>query len=151
MPSIAARPTPPVAHWITRSATRRAHLPSKRGGRFSRKDLHALAEVARAEQRQQLQEHVVDVLVEGLGEAHAHHALGGLHGERRVARDLSGERARFLQEQRVGHDARDEAELETLLGVERAAGEDQLRRLRPADQPRQEPGAAALGQHAAAA
>src|SRR5690349_7145248 len=48
----------------------------------------AFLHVFRLHQRQELQEDVMDMLVERLVPRHAHHALGGLHGERRVGRDL---------------------------------------------------------------
>ena len=56
----------------------------------------ALAEVVGAQQRQQLQEHVVHVLLERLGLGRAHHPLDRPHRERGVGGDLAGELARVL-------------------------------------------------------
>src|SRR5581483_1923670 len=53
--------------------------------------LHALAEVLRAEERQELEVDVVHVRLERFLEAEAHHALRRLHRERRVLRDLRRE------------------------------------------------------------
>ena len=44
------------------------------------------------EQRQELQEHVVHVIVEGLVHAHPHHPFGALHGEWRIGGDFAAER-----------------------------------------------------------
>ena len=124
-----------------------AQRPLKFGGRFSRK-ADALLEVVGAEQRQQLQEHVVDVLLERLGLGHAHHALDGPHRERRVGGDLDGQLSGGVGQLGVGHDPVHETELERLLGQQRAAREGDLGRLGVADEPGQQPRAAALGQDA---
>lgn len=50
---------------------------------------HSLLEVLGPEQREQLQEHVVDVLLEGLRLCRPHHALDRSHGQRGVSCDLS--------------------------------------------------------------
>ena len=99
-------------------------------------------------QRQQLQEDVLHVVVEFLGKARAHHSLARLDGERSVASDFIRERQGFLQQQLVGNDAIEQAQFQALRGFECATGEDDLGCLRPADETGQEPGAAALGQHA---
>src|SRR3954462_10665696 len=45
---------------------------------------HTFLEVLTAEQRQQLQEDVVHVLLERLGLGHAHHSFRGAHRQRRI-------------------------------------------------------------------
>ena len=124
--------------------------PSNFGSRRSTKALHAFLEVLAAEERQELQEDVVHVRLEGLVEGHAHHALRRLHGERRVRRDLLGQRAHLLLEElvRARRGSRGRARG---TPPRRACGPVKAisRRLRPADEARQQPGAAALGQHAA--
>src|SRR2546425_3565389 len=52
--------------------------------------LNAFAEVLRAEEGEELEEDVVDVRLERLLQAEAHHALGGLNGERGVGGDFGG-------------------------------------------------------------
>ena len=89
------------------------------------------------------------VLLERLGLGGAHHPLDRAHGERRVGGDLAGQLARRVRELGVGHDVVDETELERLLGEQRATGEGDLGGLRVADDPRQQPRAAALGEDAA--
>src|SRR5262249_53915114 len=54
------------------------------GGTLLEERGHAFLEVLAAEERQQLQEDVVHVLLERLGLGHPHHALRRAHRERRV-------------------------------------------------------------------
>ena len=75
----------------------------------------ALAEVVGAQQRQQLEEHVVHVLVERLGLGGAHHPLDRPHGERRVGGDLAGQLAHGLLE---------------VLGLDHVVHQAELERLR---------------------
>ena len=56
---------------------------------FSMKLAAAFLHVVRPEQRQKLQIDVMHVVAERFVQAHAHHALGGLHGKRRIAGDLA--------------------------------------------------------------
>ena len=100
-------------------------------------------------QRQQLQEHVVHVLLERLGLGGAHHPLDRPHGQRRVGGDLGGQLARPIGELGVGHHVVHQTQLERLGGTQRAPGEGDLGGLGVADHARQQPGAAALGQDAA--
>src|SRR5580698_8607323 len=65
-----------------------ASSPCEFGVALFEEGLDALLHVLGLHQRQQLQEDVMDVLVERLVPAHAHHALGSLDGERCVGGDL---------------------------------------------------------------
>src|SRR5215470_8341281 len=55
---------------------------------FFEEGAHAFGGVLRFEERQELKEDVMHMIVEGLAQAHAHHALRRLNRERRVRRDL---------------------------------------------------------------
>src|SRR6266851_3071922 len=97
---ISRRPTPTArpeaAHhgWATTAAWLNGkRLPALEVGRaLLQERRHALLEVAAAEERQQLEEHVVDVVGERLVEPGAHHPLARPDGKRRVGRDLSRQR-----------------------------------------------------------
>src|SRR6185436_8912667 len=95
MPWIAARPTPPVAHWMTRYfilfslESRRPLLPA--GG-------ESFDEVVRDEPDGRVHGLEAQGVVETVVGEHVDGALGGLHGERRIRRDLPGELVRFRKE-----------------------------------------------------
>src|SRR5262245_20342769 len=98
MPWIAARPTPPVAHWITRycillSLESRRSLLTAGGESFDEIVRHEPDRRVHGLEAQGVVETAVGEEIDG--------ALGGLHGERRVRRDLRGELLR-LRKQRVG-------------------------------------------------
>ena len=105
-------------------------------------------EVIGAQQRQQLQEHMVHVLLERLGFGSSHHALDRPHGERCVGRDLLRHGGGALDEFVCVDDMVHQTEIERLGGREGASGERDLGSLGVADHPRQQPGATALGQDA---
>ena len=65
--------------------------------------------------RQQLEEHVVDVLLERLGLGGAHHPLDRPHGQRRIGGDLAGQLAHGLVELLGGDHLVDQAQLERLV------------------------------------
>ncbi len=73
------------------------------------KAVNPFGEVVGTQQRKQLQEHMVDVLLERLGLGGAHHPLDRTHGERGVRSDLAGERRRALGELIGAHDVVDQA------------------------------------------
>ena len=63
----------------------------------------------------------MDVLLERLGLGGPHHPLDRPHGQRRVGGDLAGQLGRArLRQLVVGHDVVDQAELERLVGRQRA-------------------------------
>src|SRR5262245_24579158 len=98
MPWIAARPTPPVAHWITRYLillaleSRRALLAA--GG-------ESFDQIFRDEPHGRVHGLEAQGVVEAAIGKQVDGALGGLHGERRVRRNLRGELVR-LRKQKVG-------------------------------------------------
>ena len=87
--------------------------------------------------------------VEGGGEIRRRravdHVLGHLQHGRRAGRDLFGEGARRRHQLRRGHDAVHEPDARRLGGVDDVRGEDQLLGARQADDARQQPRAAAVG------
>ena len=73
-----------------------------------------------------------------LGEPHPHHPLGRLHRQRGVGSDLQRQPTGCGAHLGVGHDLRGQAQLKAVGGAQRAAGEDDLGGLRPAQQSRQD-------------
>src|SRR5262245_42232129 len=98
MPWIAARPTPPVAHWITRyfilfALESRRPLLAASGESFD--------EIFRDEPDGRVHGLEAQGVVEAAIGEEIDGALGGLNGERRIRRDLRGELVR-LRKQDVG-------------------------------------------------
>ena len=87
--------------------------------------------------------------LEALFHPQAHHALGRLHAQGRVVRDLTGDLHGLLHQVVVGYDAVHEAEFERLLGIEHIAEERDFRGLGPAEQAGEIPAAAGFREHAA--
>ena len=88
---------------------------------------------------------MVHMVIEIFAGRHAHHPFGRLHCQRRIGRDLGGQRLSGRHALVGRHHMRNQSELEALRGTEGAAGKDQLGGFRPADQTRQDPGAARFG------
>ena len=91
----------------------------------------------------------MDVLLERLALAHAHHALCGPHCERRISGDLAGHVHRHLHQLVAADHMVDEPEFEAFVGVQGAPGEGQFGRFCVADDAGEQPRAAALGDDAA--
>ena len=87
---------------------------------------------------------MVHVRLERLLEAEAHHALRRLHCQRGVGGDFSGKLSSCGHELIRLDDVAHEAGFERFLRGKGAPGESDLGRFPPADQSREEPGAAAL-------
>ena len=81
----------------------------------------------------------MDMIVEVFREADTHHALGRLNRERRIGGDLGGEGASARHQFGVRDDVIGQTHLKAFLRRERAAGEDDLCGLGPAQHARQKP------------
>src|SRR5262249_29066145 len=95
MPWMAARPTPPVAHWITRYFISLA-LESRRALVAARGE--AFDEIVGNEPDGRIHRFEAQRVVDSLVGEHVDRALGRLHGERRVGGDLRGELVRLREE-----------------------------------------------------
>ena len=65
------------------------------------------------------------MVLESLVQPHAHHALGGLHGERRIARDLAREFGCDVEEMAVVRNA-SEANETMIFGIDLKRGDEVL-------------------------